>query len=152
MLSRRADTLLALSVAMLVAAVAGVQLGRSAVAEIDPIHFRGAAPPPRAIDPVADRPPADRYLAAYGWDEGYAARDSDCGGDCDAREARQALVRAIAPAPVTAAAAAEPATWRPAAPAGRGLSVEPYMHYPIEDEPVEDGAAAKVSADEAGAD
>jgi hypothetical protein len=150
MLARRADTLLAISVAMLVAAALGVQLGRSAVAEIDPIHFLGAAAAPRGIDPDARRPAPDAFASAYGWDQGYAARAADCGGDCDARQARLALIHAVEP---PAAATAEPAPWQPGETAARPLSVEPYMHYPIEGDstatPPEESVGDKTLAEQA---
>lgn len=80
-----------------VAAVAvGLHLGNSAVAEINPLYFRGPAVHPRdrgaAIDEtalqaqLARRPP--RYDQLYGWDEGQAARGAlcrDCGLDDGAR-------------------------------------------------------------------
>jgi hypothetical protein len=65
------------AVAVLVAVFAGVQLGNSAISDINPIHYRGAVVHPRdrgAAVPehqARARPPA--YAALYGWDEGRAA-------------------------------------------------------------------------------
>lgn len=141
MLRRSSNALLGLSVASLVAAVIGVQLGHSAIAEINPIHFQGVAPAPRAIDPNAAAVPQDSFAQAYGWDEGQVARAYACGGDCGAREARQAVAMAVQPASARPARlpwwrdstpADEPRPWPPGATGGRPLSVERYMHYPIE--------------------
>ncbi len=66
-----------LAVAVVVAVFAGIQLGNSAISDINPIHYRGAVVHPRdrgAAVPehqARARPPA--YAALYGWDEGRAA-------------------------------------------------------------------------------
>ena len=145
MLRRRSDAVLALSVGIFVAAVIGVQLGHGAIAEINPIHFQGAPMPPQGIDPATIRPrPGDGYAQAYGLQQGYAARDFDCRGNCDALEARRAAITAIAAIAAPAAGgpywrdatpAPEPAPWPPGETGGRPLSVERYMHYPVEDAP-----------------
>lgn len=160
---RRYNALLASSAALLAAALIGVQLGHSAIAEINPIHFQGAAEPPLAIDPGALRPPApDGFASAYGWDQGYAARAYECAGNCDAREIRQAAAVAMepiggqgagAPAWRDATPVAEPKPWPPGETATAALSVERYLHYPVEqvsaEEPFEQRLAAEVSDDEA---
>ena len=149
----RMQSILALSSALLMAAILGVQLGRSAISEIDPIHFRGAAARPRAIDPGAARPAPDAYASAFGWEAGEAMRAQDCGGDCDARRAREAMVSAldsaVRPRPAgepwwrDTTPTSEPKPW-PAGDTGeRPLSVERYMHYPVEE-----AAAAETPADE----
>ena len=105
---------------MLVAAVLGVQLGQSAIAEINPIHFQGAASAAARDRSRCRRPPPDAFAAAYGWDEGQAARAADCGGDCDARQARHAIASLDAAASYSGRRAllarrhadAEPAPWR----------------------------------------
>ena len=146
MLKRRSDALLALSVGMLVAAVVGVQLGHSAISEINPIHFQGAVAPPRGIDPNALSSAPDRFSQAFDWNDGRAARAFECGGDCDAREIRQAaavaieVVRPRPPAPWwrDSTTAAEPKPWPPGETGPRRLSVERYMHYPIEEAAAEE--------------
>ena len=56
----------------------GVQMGESAISSINPIHFQGAAPPVQAIDPNAPPPAAPpSYTDAYGWQQGYAARQAE---------------------------------------------------------------------------
>ena len=163
MLRHRSNALLASSVALLAAALIGVQLGHGAIAEINPIHFQGAAEPPQGIDPGAVRPPVpDSFALAYGWDQGYAARAYECAGNCGAREIRQAAVIAMEPiggqvagAPVwrDATPVTEPKPWAPGETATAALSVERYLHYPVEqasaEEPIEEPFAAEVSDDEA---
>jgi len=153
---RRSDALLAFSVGLFVAAVIGVRLGHSAIADINPIHFRGAPAPPRGIDPNAAPPPADGFASAFDWNAGRAARDFECGGNCDAREVRQAAAQAIrgirspeaaAPWWRDATPVAEAKPWPPGETGGRRLSVERYMHYPIEQAPAE--AEAPAAAEEA---
>jgi hypothetical protein len=140
MLRRRASLILGVSIAFLVASLLGVALGRSAIAEINPVHFRGAAERPHAIDPNAGARVPDAYASAYGFGDGHAARAADCGGDCNAREARDAGVVStpVRPRPASgpywrdATAVTEPRPW-PAGEVGpQALSVERYMHYPVE--------------------
>ncbi|MGZ8283482.1 MAG: hypothetical protein ACXWUN_11125 [Allosphingosinicella sp.] len=81
--------------ASLLAAVAtGIHLGESAVSMINPVYYEGPALHPRergaAIDESmlsAARPAAPQL---YGWEQGYAQRAADCGGDCGAPAARDA--------------------------------------------------------------
>jgi hypothetical protein len=155
MLARRSDHLLALSIAALVAAVIGVQLGRGTIAEINPIHFRGPAAPPRGIDPNAGPPPAEAFAQAEVWGQSHRPPPFDCGRDCDAYAARQAAAVAIVDtAPRTspsgpywrdATPTAEPAAWTPGETGPRALSVERYMHYPVEEASPE---SAPVAAEE----
>ena len=73
-----------LGASILAAVAAGIHLGESAVASINPIYFQGPALHPRergaAIDESrlalarAEAPPV------YGWDQGYAARAADSEG------------------------------------------------------------------------
>ena len=142
MLRRHANMILGLSIALLTASLFGLQLGRSAIAEINPIHFRGEAARPRGVDPNAGAVTPDPYSSAYGFGDGFAARAADCGGDCDAREARDAGAFAFDP-PVRPRAAsgpywrdstpvADPRPWAPGAVGPDALSVERYLHYPVE--------------------
>lgn len=63
--------------AVLVGTLAGLRLGNSAIADINPIHYRGAVVHPRergaAVPEHRVRPAEPRYAALYGWDEGRAA-------------------------------------------------------------------------------
>lgn len=94
------------------AVVGGIQLGESAVAEIDPIHFQGPAIHPRdrgaAIEEPLPPPARPRFAAYYGWAEGQAARAQDCGG-CDAIAARDAYAE---PAVVFEEPLPPPRVWR----------------------------------------
>lgn len=159
MLARRSDHLLALSVAALVASVIGVQLGRSAIAEINPIHFRGPAAAPRGIDPNMAPPPSRDVLAQTEiWGQSYAPPRFECGRDCDAYQAREAAAVALdgtAPAPRRsgrywrdATPTAEPAAWAPGETGRRTLSVEHYMHYPIEETSPEAAPAEAAEAED----
>jgi len=163
MFRRRSNVFVALPVALLAAAAFGVQLGQSAISQINPIHFQGAEPRPRGIDPIVGPPAPDGFAQAYGWEDGYAARAADCGADCDARRARDAMVFAldaeVRPRPAAgpywrdATPAAEPKSWPPGATGEGALSVERYMHYPVEEQAVEDAdLAPPPDEDEFGAD
>ena len=156
MVRRRLNTILGFSAAVLVAGAVGVQLGESAIAEINPIHFQGAASPPRGIDPVSVAPAEDSFAAAYDWEAGHAALRAACGGDCNARLSRHATAYAYdAPAVVQPAAApywrditpaAEPAPWPAGETGAPRPEVERYMDYPVEQAPAE-AADDKVSPD-----
>jgi hypothetical protein len=148
-LRRGTNLALSLSLALLVAAIIGVLLGRSAIAEINPVHYRPVEPV-RAVPPP---PPAvpDTFAQAYGWPEGQAALASDCGGDCNARATREELGYAFdSPPPARLDApswrddsAVEPTPWPPGAVGGR-RPVQDYAHYPIEEKPA--GAEADAGA------
>jgi hypothetical protein len=72
--------------AMLAAILIGIRLGDAAVAEIDPLAFHEPVvrERPRAADDSNLPLPQRSYSAAYGWADGYGARDRDCGPDCAA--------------------------------------------------------------------
>jgi hypothetical protein len=118
----------------------GVQLGESAVGEIDPVYFQGAALHPRdrgaAIDPNAQPPLQSAYAQAYGWAEGNAARLAESGVDYP-----------YAPTPVAyqgiepgwqprAMPAVDLQAWAPGEVSARPR-VERYMDYPIEADPAD---------------
>ncbi|MEA3011935.1 MAG: hypothetical protein QOD42_480 [Sphingomonadales bacterium] len=154
MMWTRSSALIASGAGLLVAAIIGIQLGESAVAEIDPVHFQGPAERPVGIDPAAARAVVDDpYAGAYGWGESAPPGAAGCGGDCEARQARAAAAAAFA-GPVETRDAAAP-YWRDVTPTTelrpwppghvpyRGLSVERYMHYPVnEDQAARAEAAA----------
>jgi hypothetical protein len=148
----RSTALIASGAGLLVAAIVGIQLGESAVAEIDPVHFQGPAERPVGIDPAAARAVVeDPYAGAYGWGESAPPGAAGCGGDCEARQARAAAAAAFAGPIQTRDAAAPywrdvtPTTelrpWQPGQLPYRGLSVERYMHYPVNEEQAADAAA-----------
>lgn len=120
----------------------GVQLGQSAVGQINPVYFKGAALHPRergaALDPNALQSPQPAFAQAYGWDAGNAARALDCGG-CDrgeypyAPDLRPAAEPALNPRPIVV----DLTPWEPgevAAP--RDADIARFTDYPIEEKPV----------------
>jgi hypothetical protein len=147
----RSYTLPALGALLVAAAAFGVHLGESAVAEINPAHFRGPAIHPRdrgaIVDEAAVTPAGPRFAALYGWAEGNRARAEDC-IDCEALRARDADRAAVYVPPPEPAyrparaqiAAAEPEVvyevkWR---------EVDRYARYPIT---AEEAAALDAAAD-----
>ena len=107
-----------MGVLTIVAGAIGLQLGESAIAQIDPIHFQGPAPTPRDVsrDPLPPLGPS--YASAYGWAQSEAALAAEC-GDCGVPAARTAVA----------------ATWEPvyaAAPEPRAVPVSIPSYEPRE--------------------
>jgi hypothetical protein len=128
---------------MLGAAAVGVLMGESAISQINPIYFQGAAVHPRERGAaVADIAPVEgeRFADQYGWAEGRAARLADC-IDCEALAARDQFaaplvhhaVADIREEPRQAVAEPLPETF-----VVEYADVDRYAHYPIEadEEPV----------------
>ena len=155
-LRTRSIALLASAMGLLTAAIIGIQLCESAVAEIDPVHFQGPAERPAGIDPAAARTAVDDpYAGAHGWGESFPPGATSCGGDCEARQARAAAAAFAGPAETRDTAApywrdATPTTESRPGPQGhvpdRGLSVERYMHYPVNEEQAAQDAAPAPAA------
>jgi hypothetical protein len=150
----RSIALAAAAAGLLAAAIIGIQLGQSAISEIDPVHFQGPAQRPVGIEAATARPAGDApFSQPYVWSQS-AAPGAECVGDCEARQARAAAAAALAEAVETRDRSAPywrdvtPTTelppWRPGALPNGGLSVERYMHYPVSQD-----QAAERSADEA---
>jgi hypothetical protein len=119
----------------------GVQLGESAISEIDPVHFRGAPIHPRdrgaAVDPNEQPPLESTFAQAYGWTEGNAARLAESGIDYPYAPTPAAYHRvepASLPQPLPAV---ELQPWQPGEVSSRPR-VERYMDYPIEATPAEE--------------
>ena len=157
MLRQKSNLLLASAVAIFVAALVGVQLGQGAIAGIDPVFFRGAPPPPQAVDGTLRQPGQPEYLEAYDWQRGREARMADCGVHCDGPSSYETYAFAQGePAlhlagqnwrDTTAPAELEP--W----PAGqvavhRGGDIMRYADYPIEEKPEGAAAAATPASDD----
>ena len=140
-----------MGVLTVVAGAVGLQLGESAIAQIDPIHFQGAAPVPRDVsrDPLPQLGPT--YAQAYNWEQSELALASEC-GDCDARNARTAVASTWEPVyePVYAEAAAPPRRLVAASlprdvpdqvrfeeDAAEVRQVSRYVHYPVTQEQAE---------------
>ena len=133
----------------------GVQLGESAVREIDPLYFQGPAARPMALDPVAEVPAPSPYAQAYGWEQGNAARLAASGIDYPYAPTPASLVQPIVE-PARQDSPPPPPLSLPPWPPGQVSShadVERYTDYPIErkdgeadapDEP--DGLAPPVEA------
>ena len=132
------------SIAVVAAAIIGVQLGQSAISEINPVHFQGPLAP-RAITPPPEPAPYDPYAQQYTWSMAPPVLSADCGPDCDGTQARQAMRLAL-----DDSAGRDPALppWRDATPAtqlqpwapgtvSNGRTFERYMHYPVDREQAE---------------
>ncbi len=138
----RNSVLPVMGVLVVVAGAVGLQLGESAIAQIDPIHFEGPAEPARDVSRDPRPPRGSAFARAYGWAEGYQARAEDC-GDCPALLTR----RTHAPQPIEPLFAYSDPTIEPrweqaAAEMGaedlrveremiRSSSVQRYLHYPV---------------------
>lgn len=72
-----------LSVLGIIAVAAGLKLGETTIAQIDPLYFEGAAPKVRDVSSDAPPPSAPAYASASGWAGGVAAPARDC-IDCPA--------------------------------------------------------------------
>jgi hypothetical protein len=119
--------------ALIVAAGAfGVHVGESAISQINPLYFQGAAVHPRDRGVVVDESAlverGPRFAQLYGWEQGGEARSTDC-GDCDALAARDAYAGAS-----VRLASAETGWQRQARPAAYAPAAEDAL-TPIEEEP-----------------
>jgi hypothetical protein len=69
---------------VIAAAALGIHLGESAIDQINPLYYQGAAVHPRdrgaAIDESAVQPRPPRFADLYGWAQGENARTAECGG------------------------------------------------------------------------
>lgn len=138
-----------MGVLTVVAAAVGLQLGESAIAQIDPTYFQGAIVPARDVTRNARPDSRPGFAQASGWAEGYAARAEDC-GDCPALLARQSHA-AVHPAPAYGDSTIGP-RWeqadRPIADDGpiarsRETSrIDRYLHYPVSADQAEIARAA----------
>ena len=128
----------------------GVQIGESAIGAIDPIHFQGAAPPVRAVDPGALQPPAQPvYAQGYGWEQGEAARRADSAGAEDFDYVPQPVPQpAAAPAWQSEQAPIRLAPWPPGQVSAHP-DIERYADFPIEQKPVTQPTPAPPQAPEA---
>jgi hypothetical protein len=103
---------------VLAAGAFGVHVGESAIGQINPLYFQGAALHPRdrgvVVDAAALVEQGPRFAELYGWDEGRAARNADC-INCDALNARDAYAGGASPAVLETGWRAEPqaAAWAP---------------------------------------
>lgn len=151
-----------LAATVIAAAALGVYLGESAIDQINPLYYQGAAVHPRdrgaAIDETLARPRSPRFAELYGWAEGQDARAADC-PDCAATVAREAYEAGTHFAVIETGweAEARPAAYSVAEPEPQPVEEEPaeaeaetgpepfpierYAAFPIEDKAVEVAAA-----------
>jgi len=157
-------TLPAFGALVLAASAFGVHMGQSAIEQINPIYFQGAAVHPRdrgaaVPEPVAG-PRAPQFADHYGWEQGRQARSADC-VDCPALQARDSHAGEVVYAVAETGWRAEPQRVqvvrqvRPAAepeakpvaeeePAGfivEYAAVDRYAYYPVEEEQAEPAEA-----------
>lgn len=155
MLHARPSGLALTTVALVVAAIVGIQLGQSAISEINPIHFQGALERPEGITPPPEPAPYNPYAQDYVWSASPQTSMVDCLDDCDGGQARRAMNYALEQAAGREALPywrdATPTTelrpWQPGATPERNR-IERYMHYPVSSEqaaapPVPEGPAAE---------
>lgn len=76
-------TLPVMTVMTVISGAVGLQIGESAIAQIDPLYFQGPAPAPIDVSRNARPAGPNAYAEASGWEEGQAARAQDC-PDCGA--------------------------------------------------------------------
>ena len=147
----------ALGAAALAAAAAGLYLGQSAIDQINPLYFQGAAVHP------ADRGAAveetllargPRFADHYGWEDGQAARGADCYGcaavaarDAFASDAQYAVIEQawqVEPQPVAyyVVEQAPETVAEEQAPPQEPSELERYAGFQIEEKPAEAEPAA----------
>ena len=145
----RPNSLALASVGLVLAAVIGVQLGQSAISEINPIHFQGALERPQAITPPPEPAPFDPYGQPYVWSTQPPPMVAECGFDCGTAQTQQAMRLAMdnsagrdssLPAWRDATPATELRPWAPGELPGRARNVERYMYYPVNQEQAERAA------------
>jgi hypothetical protein len=144
-----------MTVLTIVAGAVGLQLGESAIGQIDPLYFQGREP---LRDVSKDPRPASSsaFAQASGWAEGYQARAEDCGGCTPVMPA----TAAAPPAPLYAYSdpTIEP-RWQYADDAASGdelriersaesRRVQRYLHYPVSGDQAEVRAAFDEDAPE----
>lgn len=135
----RNSVLPVMTVLTIVAGAVGLQLGESAIGQIDPLYFEGGREPLRDVTKDPRPASASAFGQASGWAEGYQARAADCGG-CDLAMAPTAAVPA-APLYTYSDATIAP-RWDYADDAASGdevrlerslesAQVQRYLHYPV---------------------
>jgi hypothetical protein len=77
----RNSVLPVMTVLTIVAGAVGLQLGESAIGQIDPLYFEGREPL-RDVSKDPRPPSSSAFAQASGWAEGYQARAEDCGDGC----------------------------------------------------------------------
>jgi hypothetical protein len=142
----RNSVLPVMGVLTVISGAVGLQLGESAISQIDPLYFEGAAPSPRDVskDPRPQRAPG--FAEASGWAEGYEARAADCGPGCASTTAGGYAVPA-APLFEYSDATIQPRWEQAVAPMSaddlridrtlRSADVERYLHFQVSSDQAE---------------
>lgn len=157
MFRARPGGLALVSIGIAAAAIIGVQLGRSAISEINPIHFQGPLERPAAITPPPEPAPYNLYAQPYAWSLPPPPAVG-CGTDCG-----DAQIERAAQFVLDREAGRDPALpyWRDATPAAQlrpwaagempdaNLPIERYMRYPVNREQAERAAAEAAAQAEA---
>lgn len=153
MIRARPSRLALTSIGLAAAAIIGVQLGQSAISQINPVHFQGPLAP-QGITPPPEPAPYDPYSQPYVWSLNPPPFAADCQPDCDGVRAQRAMRLALddsagrdpsLPPWRDATPAAELQPWRPGAVPGGG-TFERYMHYPVDREQAEHPTAQPAAA------
>jgi len=150
MFRARPSRLALASIGVAAAAIIGVQLGQSAISEINPVHFQGPLAP-QAITPPPEPAAYDPYAGNYVWSMNPPPLSVDCRPDCySGQGARLALDESAGRDPALpywrdATPATELRPFAPGAVPGGG-TFERYMHYPVDREQAEHPQAEPVAA------
>ena len=149
----RNSVLPVMTVLTVVAGAVGLQLGESAIGQIDPTYFQGTLEPARDVtkDPRPPRKPG--FAEASGWAQGYQAMATDCGGCAPVAGASYAAPAAplftysdptIAPQwQLADAVAADELRIERSVEAGQ---VQRYLHYPVSADQAEIRAGREAEA------
>lgn len=131
---RNSIVLPVMGVLTIIAGAVGLQLGESAIAQIDPIHFQGPRPALRDVSRDARPQPGPTYASAAGWAEGPQVGDLDC-GDCPALNARTAYAGygadAVPDEPWRAPLTFDRADYEEQADTREWSEISRYVHYPV---------------------
>jgi len=74
----RNSVLPVMTVLTVISGAVGLQLGESAISQIDPLYFQGGVAPAQDVSKGLPPQRAPGFAQASGWAEGYAARSRDC--------------------------------------------------------------------------
>lgn len=155
---RNSVVLPVMGVLTVIAGAVGLQLGESAIAQIDPVHFQGDAPVVRDVTQDARAQAAPAFTSAYGWADANQALARDC-GDCPALRARDAYAAtAVSTDPVIADLYDRPPTYRPPTyrgaddaapdePVAERRDVNRYLYFPVNQDQAEAAESLRSDGD-----
>lgn len=149
MIPARPSSLALTAIGLVLAAALGVQLGQSAISEINPVHFQGPLAP-QGITPPPEPAPFDPYGQPYVWSVPPPPMVGDCNPNCApaglSQTDRFAMDTPASRDPALppwrdATPAAELRPWPPGETANGNLPIERYMSYPVNREQAAAAAA-----------